>query len=281
MSETTTENQNAEVSENTENPENATNSENAPENAAPETPAFEMPTLENIDFGDPFLTGLGTTMLTEIQSIKTIDALLERQKSDFAEEKLIDVAKDSDNAEIKAIYAQYEKTVARLKDLTTKLVGKVTEEIGADKLSEDEIKAKREERKGIIDTVKSSQKVLTHLVDQGMAGENKEYISAFLENLEIPGTRNVSTSGTTAASGTPKPRLNGGGVTVNGERHPNFPVAANAVGKILGKEVSTSALINAWVDSQNVSDWKEISELSEFKYDTVTVHVHKMPKGNK
>ena len=270
MSETATENPT------TENP----NGENG-DNATPETPEYVMPTAETVNFGENLITGLSVELLKEIQKLKEIDALLDRQKSDYAETRLIDFAENSDDPEIKSAYGVYAKQVERLKKLTEDLVKKVSEKLGDEKLSEDEIDAKKETRKSIIETVKSSLTVISSFVDQGMAGDNTDAAKEFIEHVKIPGTRASSGGSTGSGSGTPKPRLNGGSITIGNQNHKNFPAAARDVSNKLGKEVSTPELINAWVDSQNVSDWKDIPEVSTFKYENVEISIVKYAKKQK
>lgn len=272
------------MSEQTANPEitenpNGENEENVtPE--VPETPedTYTLPSISEIDFSEPVVTTMAQQILIQYNQIREIDAVLDRQKSDFAETKLIDYAKDSDDSDIKAIYAQYENQVKRLKKITADMLNKVSEKLGGEKLSEDDIKAKQDERKTAADTTKLSLELINRLIDQGMAGEKTEDAKQFVAHISVPGMRTSKGSGSSGTSA-PKPRLNNGSVSVKDQNHAAFPMAAKHLSSILNHEVTTSDLVNAWISSQNVSDWKDIPNgLSSFTFEGTPITVLKNPK---
>lgn len=275
--------ENAATAEITENPtgENGENVNAENQNAESAESTYVLPSIDEIDFGNPLLTNMSQETLTQINAIKEIDAILERQKSDFAETKLIDFAENSDDAELKSLFAQFNKQVERLEKVKADLITKVSEKIGGEKLTDEEIEAKKAERKTAVETAKLSVELLNKLIEQGTAGEHESAIKEFVSHLTIPGTRSTSTPTGTGAS-VPKPRLNNGSVTVKDQNHTNFPTAAKHLSSILNRDVTSVELVNAWTDSQNVGDWKDIPDgVSTFNFEGVEINVVKNPRKSK
>lgn len=275
MSEQVTENV-----ENTENngenvnpaPENE-NTENAPTENVPET--YVIPDPESIDFGGApakLVSDLAAQVVKGIISIKEMDALLERQKTDFAEEKLINFAESTDDRDLQQLLKTFNNAVKRMETARNELIAKVTEKIGGDKLSDEEIEAKKTQRKDAADSVNNMRKVLNDL--SGMVPEsNKPDFDKFMEHATVPGSRvSATTSGTGTAA--PKPRLNNGTVSVGSDNFANFPLAAKKLTNILGHDVFAAQLVQAWCDANGVSDWKDTPfGVSTFDYEGQTITV--------
>lgn len=247
-------------------------SENAPE----EKKSF---TIDDIKFSDQVFQTLATEILSKLNEIREIDALIARQKTDFSDDKMLEFAKNSDDATLQRTYETYEKQLKRLADIRAQIVSAVSEKLGAEKLSEEDIKAKREARKVKSELINSSKTVLTNLVNQGMLDakpDEKNLANAFLENVNVPGSRSSSKS--EGGTSTPKPRLNGGMVNVGNQNHPNFGQAASHLSKLVGREVPPVELIEAWTNAANVMDWRDCPEIVEFSFEGHDIKVVKLEK---
>jgi hypothetical protein len=260
------------ITENTENQ----NTENAPENQdnaeTTETTEskFSLPkSQDEIDFGEAVIDTLARKIFAGISEIKDIDLNLASQRDEFSDDKLINRAKEmEDNPSVKSVYTKYENTLKRLETMQQELIAQVTEALGIKKMTQEEIDAEAEKRRTLADNVNNFKKTIPPLSNMISDPVKQEYAVWFSENAVVPGARVSSgTSGTSGTGEVPKPRLNGGMVSVGNQNHPNFPTAAEHLSKLTGNEVTKGELINTWISAAGVGNWKDTPADEVFEFD--------------
>lgn len=265
---------------NVENP-TSENTDNGNSAETEETPAYVIPDPDTIDFGGApakLVSDLAAQVVKGRISIMEMDALLERQQKDFADAKLMEYAENTDDEALKRMLESFNKAVRRMEQMKNELIAKVTEKIGGDKLSEEEIQAKKTERKDAAESINNMRKVLNDL--SGMVPEShKADFELFLENVTVPGSRVSASSSSGSGTAAPKPRLNNGTVSVEKDNFANFPLAAKKLSSILGHDVFPVDLVRAWCDANSVSDWKDVPfGHSTFTYEGKSITVVKNEK---
>lgn len=269
-----------EVVTETTNPENQNNTENPEVTSATETetPEFTLPKSQSeIDFGEPVIDTLAKKIIEGIDQIKNIDLALASQRDEFSDDKLINRAKEmDDNPSVKKASQTFERTLERLEAVKAELISQVTEALGIKKLSKEEIDAEAEKRRTYADNINNFKKTIPPISNMIADPTKQRYAVWFAENAVVPGARSASTSsGSGSTSDVPKPRLNGGMVSVGNQNHANFPMAAEHLSKLTGNEVTKGDLINTWVSAAGVGNWKDtpVDEVFEFDFDGHKVSV--------
>jgi hypothetical protein len=269
MSETVTETtpENTEVETTTIDGQNGDVITETPEDT---TPKFTFPkSADDVSFGDPLFDSLGKEILNAIKEVSDTNLKLATQAENFNDDKLIaDAQNETEDKNVKIAYGRYEKLLKQIEDARQAVIESVLNKIGDQKLSEEDISALKETSKNYADIITNTAEVLSNLIPTRptLSDEQKEFITWFVQNVNVPGGRRSSgTSG--AAKGSQKPRLNGGRIVINdGKDYPNLGQAAKAISEAADKPVSTEDLLKSWLVAAGVNDWKDTPADQEFVF---------------
>lgn len=229
-------------------------------------------------------------LLNTINQIKGYDAQISAQDDQFGDDKLIDYAKTSDDAEITRLFNAYDKVLQRLNEQKAKLMDAVNAKLGDQKLSEDDLNAVKEQRKVAIDAAKTAVQYLNVFSESNKATIPVAYdnLQRFLKVVKIPGTRAAGGTGTkgagTKGTGPTRPRLYGGYVSVNGKEYESFTDAAKDAKLNTDRKVSIQEIKDTWLKSCNVTAWEDTPLYTDdnpvtakFEIDGNAIEVKRLP----